>query len=101
MSRLLTKLRESGEGVKALARRAKVHPAAMSSFIHDHFERLSKARRKQIRGFFVAEGWLPAPKPRPRHKCPSCESIHVIKYGRQAKHQQTPAQSETATRVPQ
>jgi hypothetical protein len=53
--------------------------ADLNHFTHRRFKKIGIAQRTIIRGYFQGIGWLPKPVPRPRHQCPTCGAVHVIK----------------------
>lgn len=90
---LSEKLRASGRSIKGIARELHINPVDIHNFLRHRFHKISKSRRRLIRSFFIDQGWLARPKPRPRHKCPACKSVHVIKHDRQLKKTHAAPQS--------
>lgn len=76
---LTAKIHLSGKSVKQAAREIGVRPSHVFNFIARRFHKVGRQKRRLIRNFFRAQGWIPMPKPRPKHECRDCGKLHVIR----------------------
>ena len=79
MSRLKDKIGLKGISISSISKHTGIHKAQVSQFINGHPKECNKQYRKILRAYLITAGILPAPKPRPKHPCPNCASVHVIK----------------------
>lgn len=79
MARLSEKIDKSPfKSVSAVARHLDLNHSHLFNFIAKRYSKIGREKRRKILLFFRSQGWLPTPKPRPRHGCPDCGKIHAI-----------------------
>jgi hypothetical protein len=84
-------------GIRRTARAAEVEPVDVRHYINRRYNKISKSSRKRIRLHLISTGVLPAPKPRQKHVCPLCDSVHVIR--KQFNISQSTMQFQTADNI--
>jgi rRNA maturation endonuclease Nob1 len=91
-------IRKAGFSVRKIARLLSVNTADVSYFIQNKKDRVGRSRRRQIKQYFIQQGWLPKPIQRPRHDCPDCGGSHIIKKPAQVNSKKSSAQLQTVSK---
>lgn len=64
-------------GIRRFASELGLDPINVRHYIKKRYKKIGRATRSIIRKGLIERGWLVAPKPRPKHHCPSCGKLHV------------------------
>ena len=73
------KIHAAGKSIAGIAKVLGVQAVDVRHCAHGRPRKVGRNRRKSILAYFRSQNWLPTPIPRPRHECPLCHKVHVIK----------------------